>query len=147
MKVILLKDVQNLGRVGEIKDVANGYAKNFLVPGGFAKIATEASVAQAEELRARKEKQAEKELKIVQQLAEKLSGVSVNIKTKTDEKGKLYAAVKADEISKALKEKGFDVDAKKIILPEPIKETGDYEAVIDFDHGLEIRIGVVVEKE
>jgi large subunit ribosomal protein L9 len=145
MKVVLIKDVQNLGNAGEVKEVADGYARNFLIPGGYVELATEAAVKRAEKLRVEKEKRAEEELKKAEELASKLEGVSVTIKTKADESGRLYAAVKPEEISKALSGKGFDVDKDKIVIGEPIKEVGDYEVVVNLNHGLEVKIGVVVE--
>jgi large subunit ribosomal protein L9 len=147
MKVILIKDVQNLGNVGEVKEVADGYARNFLIPGGYVELATETAMKQAEKLRIEKEKRAEEELKEAEELADKLEGIAVAIKAKADESGKLYSAVKSEEISKALSGKGFDVDKDKIIIAEPIKETGDYEVVINLSHGLEVKVGIVVESD
>ncbi len=147
MKVILIKDVQDLGGVGDVKEVADGYARNFLIPGGYVKVATKNAVKQAEELKIKKEKQAKENLEKAEGAAGKLEGVSVTIKSKTDESGKLYAAVKPEEISKALNDKGFEIDKNKIVIEEPIKEIGDYEVTVNFDHGLEVEIGVVVESD
>lgn len=147
MKVILTKDVQNLGNAGDVKDVADGYARNFLIPGGYAQIATKASIKRAEQAKKEKELRSEEEFKIAQELAGKLEGVSVTVSAKTDESGKLYAALKAEEISKALKDKGFEVEASKIVIAEPIKEAGEKEFVIDLDHGLEVRAVVIVEAQ
>jgi len=147
MKVILIKDVQDLGNVGDVKEVADGYARNFLIPGGYVKIATKNAIKQAEELKIKKEEQAKENLEKVAGAAGKLEGVSVTIKSKTDESGKLYAAVKLEEISKALEGKGFKIDKNKIVIEEPIKEIGDYEAVVNLEHGLEVKIGVVVESD
>ncbi len=145
MKVILIKDVQNLGGVGDIKDVADGYARNFLIPGGYVKVATKNAIKQVEELKVKKEEQAKENLEKVEMVAGKLEGVSVMIKSKADDSGKLYAAIKPEEISEALEDKGFKVDKNKIVIKEPIKEMGDYEAVVNLEHGLEVKIGVVVE--
>lgn len=142
-----MKNVENLGDVGDIKDVADGYARNFLIPGGYVKIATKNAIKQVEELKVKKGEQAKESLKTVEEVARKLEGVSVTIKSKTDESGKLYAAVKAEEISKALDAKGFSVDKSKVIIKEPIKAIGDYETLVNLEHGLEVRIGVVVENE
>ncbi len=113
MKVILIKDVQELGGVGDIKEVADGYARNFLIPGGYVKVATKNAVKQAEELKIKKEEQAKEDLEKAEGAAGKLKGVSVTIKSKTDESGKLYAAIKTEEISKALDDKGFKIDENK----------------------------------
>ena len=145
MKVVLTKDVQNLGSSGEVKEVADGYARNFLIPGGFAKIATEASIKQAEELKIKRAKVAEEELAKAQELAGKLQGVSVEISSKADETGKLYAAVKQDDISKALADKGYKVEENRIMMDQPIKDIGDHEVTANLDHGLEVKIGVSVK--
>lgn len=147
MKVILIKDVQNLGGVGDIKEVADGYARNFLIPGGYVKVATKNAMKQAEELKIKKEEQAKENLKGTEEEAGKLEGVSVVIKSKTEESGKLYAAIKTEEISKALEDKGFKIDKNKIVIEEPIKEAGDYEVVVNLEHGLEVRIGVIVKSD
>lgn len=147
MKVILTKDVQNLGSTGDIKDVADGYARNFLIPGGLAQAATKASLKKAEEIKKEKELRSEKEFKNAQELAEKLEGILVNIKAKADESGKLYAAVKAEDISEEIKKKGFDLAKAKFVIKEPIKEIGEHEIAIDLDHGLEVRCVVQVESE
>lgn len=147
MKVILTRDVQNLGSAGDIKDVADGFARNFLIPGGYAQIATKATIIRAEELKKQKALQSEEDFKKAQELAAQLEGVSVSVSAKTDDSGKLYAALKTEEISKALKNKGFEVDSSKIVINEPIKEAGEREFVIDLDHGLEVRAVVIVEAQ
>lgn len=147
MKVIIIKNVQNLGNSGEIKNVADGYARNFLIPGGYAKIATKDAIKQVEELEEKKKKKAEEELKTAEELATKLENISVIIKAKAEKSGKLYAAINSEEISKALGKKGFNISEDKIIIKEPIKEIGDYEVMINLNHGLEARINVLVESE
>lgn len=147
MKVVLMKDVQNLGHAGDIKEVSDGYANNFLIPGGYAKVATDSIVKKAEEIRAQRQKDSELALDRAKELAEKLQGVSVTIKAKADASKKLYAAVKADEISEALKAKGFEISKNKIEIAQPIKEIGDFEVTVNLDHGLESNIGVAVETE
>jgi len=147
MKVILIKDVQDLGDAGDVKDVADGYARNFLIPGGYAKVAMKNAIKQAEELKIKKEKQAKEDLMKAEEIAGKLEGVSVTVRAKTDKSGKLYAAVKQEEISKALNGKGFKVGKNKIIIKEPIKKTGEYEVMVNLEHGLEVRIEVVVESD
>ena len=147
MKVILTKDVQNLGNNGDIKDVADGYARNFLIPGGSAKIATKNVIKQSEEIRVKRAKKSEESLKLAEKTASKLDGFVVKIKAKAEDNGKLYAAVRSEEISAYLIEKGFQINKDNIVIEKPIKEVGDYEVVINFEHGLEVRIKVVVESE
>lgn len=147
MKVILIKDVESLGGAGDVKEVADGYARNFLISRGFAEIATKNAMEQAEKIKIGREVEAKEDLKSVEEMAEKLGGVSVIIKAKADDSGKLYAAIKIGEVSEELSKKGFEVDKNKIVIEEPIKELGDYEVIINLDHGLEMRVGVTVENE
>lgn len=147
MKVILIKDVQGLGNAGDAKDVASGYARNFLIPGGYAEIATKFAVEQAEKIKNKKEKKAEEELKAAEELSGKLEGVSVTVKAKADKSGKFYAAIKSDEIAEGLAAKGFSVDKNKIIIKEPIKEAGEYEIIVALEHGLEARLNLTAENE
>lgn len=147
MKVILTKDVQNLGSAGDVKDVADGYARNFLIPSGYANIATQSAIKQSEEIKIKKAKQAEEDLKMAEELSGKLEGAAVVVKAKADESGKLYAAVKDEDISKSLLGKGFNVDKNKIIIREPIKEIGEYEVIVALEHSLEARLNLTVEAE
>jgi large subunit ribosomal protein L9 len=147
MKVILIKDIENLGNAGDVKEVANGYARNFLIPGGYIEVATKSAVERAEKIKIEKEKVAKKGLKGIEEIAEKLESVSITIKAKADDSGKLYAAIKSKEIFKSLNDKGFKISEDKIVIEKPIKELGDYEVIINLDHGLEVRIGVVIESE
>jgi len=147
MKVFLIKDVQNLGHAGDVKEVSGGYAKNFLIPGGYARVATEGIIRKAEELKAERAEKAKKDLEIAKELGSRLQGQAVVIKAKADATKKLYAAVKPEEIAAAFKEKGFEIDKSKIVIGEPIKEVGDFEVVASLDHGLEVTITVTVEAE
>jgi large subunit ribosomal protein L9 len=147
MKVILNKDVQNLGHAGEVKEVSGGYAKNFLIPGGYAKVATEGIIKKAEEQKEERAQQAKVELEHAKELADKLQGQAVIIKAKAEGTKKLYASVKPEEIAAALKEKGFEVDKSKIEIPQPIKEVGDFEVAVNLEHGLEVGITVTVEAQ
>ena len=147
MKVILIKDVESLGGAGDVKEVADGYARNFLIPGGYAEIATKNAMEQAEKIKIEKGIEAKEDLKSAEEIAGKLEGLSVIIKAKADDSGKLYAAIKTGEISKELSKKGLEINKDKIVTEEPIKEIGDYEVVINLEHGLEVRVGVIVENE
>lgn len=147
MKVILSKDVQNLGHAGEVKEVSGGYAKNFLIPGGYARVATEGAVKKAEQQRVEREANAKHEFDNAKELAAKLQGQAVVIKAKADEGKKLYAAVKMEEIAAALKAQGFEVDKDKISAEEPLKEVGDFEVIVKLEHGLETNVGVTIEAE
>ncbi len=147
MKVIILKEKGGLGKVGDVKEVADGYARNFLIPEGIAKPATEGAEKEIEILKEAQAKKSEEELKSAEESAEGLEGMSIEIFAKADESGKLFAAISQADISKALEENGFKVEKSKINIAEPIKEVGEYEVMISLDHGLEARVEVVVVRE
>jgi large subunit ribosomal protein L9 len=147
MKVILLKNVDKVGRAGETKEVAEGYGRNFLIPQGLARLATAGVVAQIEtKARAAAEKAAheEKRRKI---LAKEISGVEIKIPAKVGEGGKLYGSVGAPEIAIELKRKGFEVEVSQIRLDKPIKGVGGHEIVIKLGNGIETKILVRVVEE
>jgi large subunit ribosomal protein L9 len=125
MEVILLQDVARLGRAGELRKVAPGYARNHLIPNGLAVLATKGALKELEQRRraeARREKQMEGE---ATELAEKLDGVMLTISAKTGEKDRLYGSVTSGDIAQALEEEtGVAVDRRKIELEAPIRELG-----------------------
>lgn len=130
MEVILKKNVDNLGYTNEIVTVKPGYGRNFLIPQGYAVLATaSAKKAHAEVMK----QKAHKETKILaeaQELGTKLEAVSIKIVTKAGDKGKIFGSVNTIQISDALKAEGLDIDRKSIkIVNEPIKEVGSYEAI------------------
>jgi large subunit ribosomal protein L9 len=146
VKVILLKDVPELGQTDEVKEVSLGYARNFLVPRGLAIEASEKQVADLEVRKAKKAASAEADLKHMEELVQKLEGQTVEIAAKASEEGTLYGSVSAAKIASALKDKGLEVK-KEQILAEHIKELGEHEVVINLDHGLEARITLIINPE
>jgi large subunit ribosomal protein L9 len=147
MKVILIKDVQNLGHAGDVKEVSGGYAKNFLIPGGFARVATAGAMKKAEEVRTQREEKSQKDLEKAKELADKMQGETVTVQGKADPSKKLYASIKPEEIAQALQAKGYEVDKSEIVIGEPIKELGEFEVAVRLEHGLEVNIGVIVEAQ
>jgi large subunit ribosomal protein L9 len=147
MKVILLKDVENVGKKDEIKNVANGYARNFLFPKKLAKIATQEAIAKLEKQKELEEKEAEQALKATQEIVEKIDGLEIEVPVKVDEQGKLYGSINDVEISKLFKEKGFEINKNQIKIPQPIKEIGEYPITILFDHNLEAEIKLIIVEE
>lgn len=147
MKVIILKETEGLGKVGDVKETADGYARNFLIPKGIAKPATEGAEKEIEILKEAQTKKSEEELKTAEGIAENLEGLSLEISAKADENGKLFGAISREDIAKVLKEKGFKVEKSKISIAEPIKEIGEHEAIVSFDHGLEARVEIIVVEE
>ena len=146
MKVILLKDVKNLGDEGDVKEVALGYARNFLIPQGLAVEATPQAEAEAKAKKEKIAKEAEMNLKKAEELAAKLEGQTVEVTAKASEGGTLYGAVSEAKIAEALKKKGFAV-RKNQIKAEHIKEVGEHEITINLDHGLEAKVTLVINTE
>lgn len=129
MKIILKKAVANLGEVDEIVEVKNGYAINYLVPQGYAIVATPSNLKQHEEtLRQRAHKEAKK-VADAEALAAKIASQTVKVAVKVSEAGKIYGSVTAAQLADALVAAGVEVDKKDITVPE-VKELGAYEAVV-----------------
>ncbi|MBQ9549019.1 MAG: 50S ribosomal protein L9 [Bacteroidales bacterium] len=135
MKIILKKEVAHLGEAGEVVEVKTGYALNYLVPQGYATVATASALKQHEEtLRQR----AHKEAKLVadaQALAAKIEAAPVQLSVKVSETGKFYGAVTSAQVAENLCAQGFEVDKKNVTLPE-IKEPGSYEAKVKVYKGV-----------
>lgn len=145
MKVILLQDVKKLGKKWEVKNVSDGYARNYLFPNKLAKIATKESLKKIEESIEKQEETANEELKKIEETASSIDGYELMLEEKADNTGNLYAAVKEDKIVKALKSKGFNIKKDFVKLENPIKETGEHDVPLEFDHGLEAEIKVIIE--
>ena len=147
MRVILLKDVEKTGKKFEIKDVKDGYARNFLIPQGLAKPATKEALEWLEIQKEIQEKKAEEELKKAQELASTIDDLEVAIPVKVGEDDQLFESINAQKISEKLKEMGFDIKKTQIELPEPIKEIGEFPIKIKLEHNLEVEIRVIVNKD
>ena len=143
MKVILLKDVKGLGKKGEVKEAADGYARNFLLPGNLALPATDDNVTRLKRQTEEKTRLAVKDLLSVEKTAVKLDGQTVEIKSKANEEGRFYAAIGAAAIVKKLKDKGFEIKKEQVLLFEPIKEEGEFSIKINLNHNLEAEITVI----
>jgi len=143
MKVILLQKVAGLGEMDAVKEVADGYAQNFLFPRHLAVQASAKSLADLEAHRKKQVREEERDLKNQQKLAVKLDGLNFDFKEKANENGLLYSAVTAQKMSEALLKLGYSVDKKQIELP-PIKKVGEYKGKIKFRHGLEAEVGITV---
>lgn len=131
MQVILLEKVVNLGNLGDVVRVKDGYARNFLIPGGRAKRATEANIAEFEARRVELEKEQAEKLVAAQARAEKLEGLMVQISQKAGVDGRLFGSVGNADIADALKAQGFDVAKSEVRLPEgPFKMIGDYAVTL-----------------
>ena len=148
MEVLLIKDVDRLGEAGEIKRVADGFARNFLIPQGLAVAATPGAIKQAELERQSASRRAARELTEAQQLAQALDGVSVTFQARAGEGDRLYGSITNVNIAEALAEKiGQEVDRRKIDLEEPLKELGTHAVTIRLAPEAEAKVTVVIERE
>lgn len=148
MKVIFLQDVKGKGKKGEIKNVSDGFAKNFLLP---QKMAVEATVANLNAAKGKQESiQYHKDMEEdnAKKLAEKIAQISLNISAKAGENGKLFGSVTSKELSEILKkEHGFDIDKRKFVLPDGIKSEGAYTVDIKLHPGIVAKLKVTVKAQ
>lgn len=148
MQVILLDKVVNLGNLGDIVKVKEGYARNFLIPSGRARRATEAAKAEFEARRAELEKQAAEKLAAAQAMGEKLNGQTIKLTQKAGVDGRLFGSVTNHDIADELKKQGFDVHKSQIRLPNgPIKVVGDNTILVALHTDVESEITVAVYGE
>lgn len=145
MKVILLKDIYSLGRKNDIKNVADGYAKNFLLARGLAVAATENLEKEATVKRAMLAKKVATTLKATEELIEKLDGMELEISAKASPEGSLYAAIGMEEIRGAfIKQKIYIGENIKIKNSDHLKELGEHAVTLQFPHNLEADIKVII---
>ena len=136
MEVILIQDVDNLGGINEVVKVRNGYARNFLLPRKLAVEANPGNMKQLEEKRKQQQKKEAAMLAEVNSVIEKLSEAPVKIGAKSGTSGKIFGSVTNLQLSRAIRDqKGYEIDRKKITLPDEVKELGMYKAHIDFGNG------------
>ena len=144
MKVILLKDVKSKGYRGDVVEVSDGYANNFLFPQALAVLATKDALAQIQAQENRAVKETVKADSAAKKAVTELEGSVLTISAKTNEDGTLYAALSEKEVVKAAKEKGIMLKPKQIKFSDPIKETGMHAVVAEFKGGYEARFSLEV---
>ena len=148
MKVILKDDVKNIGNMGQIVDVADGYGRNYLVPKGLAVEANIKNIKSLEHAKRVIQEKAKKVRNQAQELSNKISTVSLVMKAKAGEEGKLFGTVTTMDIAESLKSQGIEIDKKKISLDEPIKRLGSYAVNIKIHPEVTTQINLqVVEEE
>lgn len=145
MQVILLQDVKGQGKKGELIDVNEGYARNFLIKKGLAEAATANKINELKQKKAAADFHKQEEVKAMQALAKELKGKTFKTEIKVGQGGKVFGSVTGANISDALKAAGYDVDKKKIVLANPIKSLGSYEVEIKLLEGISTKINFVVE--
>ena len=148
MKVIFVKNLPGTADMGDIKEVSDGYARNFLIKKGYAKPATADSINKIQASEKKQQREAKKELEQSQKRAGKLEGVEIVITTKVSDGGTLYSAIGAKKICEEVKKAvGVILKPNQIELEKSIKELGEYEVKTRFPHGLEAEFRVRVEEQ
>jgi len=149
MEVILREHVDNLGRRGEVVKVADGYARNYLLPRKLALLATEGNKKQIEREREKFDAHELEEKKVADAVAERIATVVVEIARKVGETEALYGSVTSGDVAEALHAKGFDIDKRKLVLQEPIKKLGDFTIPVKLhrDVTTNVKVRVIAEGE
>ncbi len=147
MRVILLKDVENIGKKHDIKEVKDGFARNFLIPKGLVKLVTKKNLTWLEVQKETETRKAEEELKKIQGIASTIDGQEIIIPVKLGEEDQLFESITTQKLSEKLKELGFEIKKTQINLEKPIKELGEFLIKINFEHNLEAEIKVIVSEE
>jgi large subunit ribosomal protein L9 len=147
MEVILKQHVDNLGRRGEIVKVADGYARNYLLPRKLALLATEGNKKQIEREKVKFDLKEAEEKSVADAIAQRMANVDIEIARKVGETEALYGSVTTADIAEALGARGFEVDRRKLVLQEPIKKLGEYEIPVKLHRDVITRIRVRVVAE
>jgi large subunit ribosomal protein L9 len=147
MEVILREHVDNLGKRGELVKVADGYARNYLLPRKLALLATEGNKKVIEREKVKFDAKESEEQGVAQAIADRLANVEIEIARKTGETDALFGSVTNGDIAEALSAKGFDVDRRKIQLHEPIKKLGDYIVPVKLHRDVTVNLKVKVVAE
>jgi len=147
MEVILNQDVERLGKAGQIVKVKEGFARNFLIPNGLAVSLTAANLKKLEQEKQKKVLQLDKSRKGAEELSARLASLSLTIPVLTQEEDKLYGSIAAQDVAAALKEEGFEIDKKSIVLDVPIKSLGIYEVPIELHPEVSCKIKIWVVKK
>lgn len=147
MKIILLQDVKGQGKKGELLEVNEGYARNFLIKKGLAEAATSTKINELNQRKSADEYHKREEFKAMKALADEIKDKKFTVNIKVGANGKVFGSVTAQDISDSLKASGYDVDKKKIVIANPIKMVGDYEVSLKLAEGISSKITVLVRGE
>jgi len=145
MKIVLIDEVENLGVAGDVVTVKDGFGRNYLIPQGKAVVATKGAIKSVEENNRQAGKKREAAIKVSQDLADKLTATSLTVSVTAGEDGKIFGTVTTQQVADALKEKGFDVDRKKISI-EDVKALGEYVATVQVQSDIRADVKVWVVK-
>lgn len=148
MRVVLTKDVPNLGHVGDVKDVADGYGRNYLIPKGLAILATVSALKNVDELRRAEAKKMARRLETAQDMANMLGQLNLMFKARAGEEGRLYGSITNADIAEAIQaQSGQEIDRRRIELHEPIRQVGEHQVEIRLMQNVSAHVKVTVEAE
>lgn len=144
MKVILKKEIPKVGAIGEIKEVRPGYARNYLIPRGYAQVATDGVLKAWAASESRRKKRIEQEKESIKKLAEKISSTTISFSKPVSEDGNLFGSVAKSDILKNLKTVNININKEAIKLPSSIKSVGNFEVEISLQYGIKAKLKIVV---
>lgn len=147
MKVILLQDVKGQGKKGEVIEVNEGYARNFLIKKGLAEAATASKLNDINQKKAAADFHHAEEVKATRELAKEIGGKTFTVRIKAGQGGKVFGSVTGANISEALQQSGYNIDKKKVVLAQPIKNVGVYDIDLKLMEGITSKIKISVEAE
>ena len=145
--VIFLHNIKGVAQIGDVKKVADGYARNYLFPRNLAVLATAAELKKVGQLKAKRQAETEREAETSRAMATKLEGFVLNIERIASEEGTLYDGLDQTEISHFLKKNGFGVDPEFVLMEEHIKKIGEYEVDLDLGHEVNAKLKVNITKQ
>src|SRR3989344_2524659 len=145
-RVIFLQNIRNVAQIGDVREVADGYARNFLLPRKLAVLATANTLKIAEQLKQKRALEAQKEEGVIKQLMEKLSGFTLEVERAASEEGTLYDGLDAAEISGPLKKQNFFIEPEQIILEAALKKIGSHEIQIELSKDKKVTLKVEIKK-
>jgi large subunit ribosomal protein L9 len=148
MKVVLTEEVQGLGQASQIKEVADGYARNYLLPKGLATIATPGAIKEVEQRQAAEKKRQDKLDQEMSSIGKKLDGTTITVRSKVGEGGKLYGSITTQDIAEALEQQASQsVDRRRIEIDEPIRHVGSYKVPVKLSKNVTANVNLTVEGE
>lgn len=144
MKVILKKDLRTLGKAGDIKQVKDGYARNYLLPLGIAELATQGAIKSWKSAQEKMKKKRDQENKALSAIAEKISSITLSFSRKVNEEGQMFGSVAKSDILKSLKAADIQISKEMLDMPSSIKAVGNYEISIHLNSDVSAKIKVSV---
>ena len=148
MKIMLTKDVENVGHAGEIKDVADGYGRNFLIPRKLAVVAGRGAEAEARRIQEAAARRAAKDRDEARELAEEIDNKTVVVRLKVGAEDKVFGAITNEDISKAVKQQHqVEVDRRKIELKEPLKQLGEHQVALRLHRDVDAHINLIITRD